>query len=75
VATDIAKPLYHHTLALQISRQTRDLHIFGVTEEFAQRVLQPTPGGLDPTHDPARAQRLAGDTGAAFISEVNMRAY
>ena len=41
----------------------RPLHVLGMAEELAQRVLHPAPGRLDAPGDAAGVQRLAGDAG------------
>ncbi len=59
----VAEPLHDHPLAVEAAGKARGLHVLGVAEELAERVLHPAPGGLDPALDAAGVQRLAGNAG------------
>jgi hypothetical protein len=62
VVAHVAEALHDDPLALE-PPESRALHVLGVAEEFAQRVLHAAPGGLHPAVDAARVDRLAGDAG------------
>ena len=63
VVADVAEALHDRPLALEPAGEPRPLHVLGVAEELAERVLDAAPGGLDPAGDAAGVQRLAGDAG------------
>ena len=64
VVADVTKALHDHALAVERAAQARLRNVFGMAEEFLQRILHTAPRRLDPALNAASVDRLARHAGA-----------